>query len=137
MTTALRRRLLEVGSRLVPIHHIPPRVDIIGALVLMLQVVGVLPHADADQSLGGLDVRLERLVGIAERRQDEWLGLRERAAAPQNAGRAGEGCGAKQEFQSISSVYGRPPWAGLGKIRRKIVHSCAGSYTGRSAPGTA
>ena len=37
-----------------PVDDVPPRVDVVGAAVLVLQVVGVLPHVDAQQrSLAG------------------------------------------------------------------------------------
>ena len=71
-----------------------------------------------------VDVRLERVVGIAERRQREGLGLGESRAAAEHAGRAGERCGAGQEFQGISSVHGFPP--------RTLL---AGSGDGREVPG--
>src|SRR5215468_1018938 len=58
-------RLPEVGSSLVPIHNVPPNVDVVGALGLMLQIVGVFPHVDADDTLGPLHVRAV-LVGRAE-----------------------------------------------------------------------
>src|SRR4029450_7575984 len=58
-------RLPEVGGSLVPIHNVPPYVDVIGALGLMLQIVGVFPHVDADDALGPLHVRAV-LVGCAE-----------------------------------------------------------------------
>jgi len=34
---------------LVPVDYVPPRVDVVGTAVLVLQVVGVLPHVDAQQ----------------------------------------------------------------------------------------
>src|SRR5262245_40694423 len=41
-------RLLEVVGGLVPVHGVPPHVDVGAALVLVLQVVGVLPNVDAN-----------------------------------------------------------------------------------------
>src|SRR5436190_4968494 len=32
----------------VPVHNVPPRFEIIGAAVLIFQVIGVLPHIDAE-----------------------------------------------------------------------------------------
>src|SRR5688572_29123004 len=34
-----------------PVHHVPPRPKIIGPAVLVFQVVGVLPHIDAEDRL--------------------------------------------------------------------------------------
>src|SRR5436190_14655829 len=39
---------LEVLAGLRPVDDIPPGVDVVGPLVLVLQVVGVLPDVDAD-----------------------------------------------------------------------------------------
>src|SRR5262245_17354353 len=61
-------RLLEVGRSPVPIHNVPPNVDVVGALGLMLQIVGVFPHVNADDTLGPLHVRAV-LVGRAEDRK--------------------------------------------------------------------
>src|SRR5262249_35083420 len=34
-----------------PVHHVPPRVDVVRAAVLVLQVVGVLPDVDPEDRL--------------------------------------------------------------------------------------
>src|SRR5262245_19587913 len=34
-----------------PVHDVPPRVDVVGPAVLVLQVVGVLPDVDAEDRL--------------------------------------------------------------------------------------
>src|SRR5205807_9032280 len=58
---------------LVPVDRVPPRVDVIRAAVLVLEIVGVLPHVEADDRelafhqravlVGGRDdVDLARLV---------------------------------------------------------------------------
>src|SRR5690242_14551805 len=44
----LRNRLEALGD-LVPVNGVPPCLEVVGALVLVLQVVGVLPHVDAQQ----------------------------------------------------------------------------------------
>src|SRR5919198_5986758 len=60
-------RLVALGD-LAPVDGVPPRVDVVGAPVLVLQVVGVLPDVDADErglALGDWVV----LVGRADDRQ--------------------------------------------------------------------
>src|SRR5829696_18882 len=53
---------------LAPVDDVPPRVDVVGALVLVLQVVRVLPDVDADQRrLAGRERRV--LVRRADDRQ--------------------------------------------------------------------
>src|SRR3954447_19044860 len=50
--SALRRsavRRLEPLRHLVPVDHVPPRLEVVRALVLVLEVVGVLPDVDSDQ----------------------------------------------------------------------------------------
>src|SRR3954466_15359499 len=50
--SALRRsavRRLEPLRHLVPVDHVPPRLEVVRALVLVLEVVGVLPDVDPDQ----------------------------------------------------------------------------------------
>src|SRR5687768_18272780 len=42
-------RAREVLRDLLPVHDVPPGLDIVGPLVLVLQVVGVLPHVEAQQ----------------------------------------------------------------------------------------
>src|SRR6187200_3789675 len=42
-------RRLEQLVHGVPVDHVPPRGDVVGALVLVLQVVGVLPDVEAEQ----------------------------------------------------------------------------------------
>src|SRR4030095_7005448 len=49
---SLRLRHLEPFPHHRPVHHIPPRGDVVGAAVLVLEVIGVLPHVTAqDDSL--------------------------------------------------------------------------------------
>src|SRR5271165_20353 len=63
--SADRREALCDG---VPVDDVPPRVDVVGATVLVLQVVGVLPHVDAQQrGLAGREGRV--LVGRSEYRE--------------------------------------------------------------------
>src|ERR1700691_912996 len=48
-----------------PVHDVPPRVEVVGAAVLVLEVVGVLPDVDAEQrDLAGGDRVV--LVGAAD-----------------------------------------------------------------------
>src|SRR6478672_3357781 len=42
-------RGVETLRDLVPVDHVPPRLEVVRALVLVLEVVGVLPHVDPDQ----------------------------------------------------------------------------------------
>src|SRR5436853_388675 len=41
--------LVEAPRHLVPVDHVPPRLEVVRTLVLVLEVVGVLPDVDADQ----------------------------------------------------------------------------------------
>src|SRR3954464_6405641 len=55
---------LEALRHLVPVDHVPPGLEVVRALVLVLEVVGVLPDVDAYQRrLAGRDRRV--LVGGA------------------------------------------------------------------------
>src|SRR5215211_1073151 len=46
-----RLRSVVLGDR-VPVHDVPPRLEVIGPAVLVLQVIRVLPHIDAkDRSI--------------------------------------------------------------------------------------
>src|SRR5580693_1352530 len=58
---------------LVPVHHIPPGADVVGAPVLIFEVVGVLPHVDPEHGLlpfhqravlvgGALDHQLSTMI---------------------------------------------------------------------------
>jgi len=40
-------RLIETFGRVVPVHNIPPGLDIVRPLVLVLQIIGVFPDIDA------------------------------------------------------------------------------------------
>src|SRR5436853_1926023 len=42
-------RGVEALRHLVPVDDVPPRLEVVRALVLVLEVVGVLPDVDADQ----------------------------------------------------------------------------------------
>src|SRR5438034_2033470 len=52
----------EALSHKVPVDHIEPGGDIIGSLVLVLEVIGMLPNIDAQQ----------RLLALAQRRVLVW-----------------------------------------------------------------
>ena len=82
-----------------------------------------------------IDVRLERVVCVAERRQREGLGLGQSRAAAQHAGSAGEGGGAGQELQGIPSVHdflrGRFRWD------RAMARGARQCYTVRVRPDMA
>src|SRR3954467_8926574 len=60
--SVLRRsavRGVEPLRHLVPVDHVPPRLQVVRALVLVLEVVGVLPDVDPDQRrLAGGDRRV-------------------------------------------------------------------------------
>ena len=48
----------ESGGGILPVGHVPELVDVVGTNVLVLQVVRVLPHIDANdwnQASGGLE----------------------------------------------------------------------------------
>src|SRR3954468_11626530 len=45
---ALLRRVVALGD-LVPVDDVPPRLEVVGTLVLVLEVVGVLPDVVAQQ----------------------------------------------------------------------------------------
>src|SRR4051812_36258869 len=62
-----RYRLMALGD-LAPAHRVPPRVDVVGTPVLILQVVGVLPDVDAQERRLALGDRVV-LVGGADARQ--------------------------------------------------------------------
>ena len=49
-TTILLRRF-EFRRDDIPIHDIPPRADVVGAAVLIYEIVGMLPHIEADDGL--------------------------------------------------------------------------------------
>ena len=44
--------LSEAFVHLGPVHHVPPRGEVVGATVLILQVVGVLPDVGAEDRRG-------------------------------------------------------------------------------------
>src|SRR5579872_207827 len=67
-TTHYSLRGGEPRSDGVPVHDLPPGVNVIGALVLVAQVVGVLPHIDAEKRRLTGHVRAV-LVGAALNRQ--------------------------------------------------------------------
>src|SRR5437660_6352414 len=48
-----------------PVHDVPPGIDIIGAFVLVLQIIGVFPDVDTDDRYLAVHVRTI-LVGGAE-----------------------------------------------------------------------
>src|SRR2546421_3826073 len=69
---ALSPRILserrEALGDLRPVDHVPPRIDVVGAPVLVLEVVGVLPHVHPEQGGGALRDRVV-LVGATHHRQ--------------------------------------------------------------------
>src|SRR3989304_8763935 len=50
----LRLGLREVVRDLRPIDGVPPRLDVLGASVLILQVIGVLPDVEAEDRLAAV-----------------------------------------------------------------------------------
>src|SRR5256885_315642 len=78
----------------------------------------------------GIDVRLERLVGVAERRQDERLGLWQRPAAPPHAGPAG---GGGRGLVEIGGVVELRPSAGVAAGAAIHLSRSAGDYVSRGA----
>src|SRR5690606_25158779 len=61
---ALTPGRLVAGSHLVPVDDVPPGGDVVGAPVLILEVISVLPHIEAEE--GGIAVHDRRvLVGRA------------------------------------------------------------------------
>jgi hypothetical protein len=63
----LRRCVCKIRRRLIPIEGIPPCRKIIGALVLVFEIIGVLPHIDAQYY--ALNTLLKR--GILVGRRDD------------------------------------------------------------------
>src|SRR4029079_9990914 len=61
---ALLRGGVPLGD-LVPVDHVPPRLQVVRALVLVLEVVGVLPDVDAEQR--GLARADRRVLGGSAR----------------------------------------------------------------------
>src|SRR6478736_5919040 len=66
--TALSLSRGEALVHLAPVHHVPPRRDVIRPLVLVLQVVGVLPDVESEDRLLAFHERIV-LVGRAGDRQ--------------------------------------------------------------------
>src|SRR4029077_14726263 len=66
-----RQRPLLAGSvelcGLIPIDHVPPGIDVIGAYVLILQVVGVLPNINSQNCLAAEQVRRVLIGGRVNR----------------------------------------------------------------------
>src|SRR5579884_4531102 len=58
----------EALGDLGPVDHVPPGLDVVGPAVLVLEVVGVLPHVDAQQRRLALADRVV-LVGGRDDRQ--------------------------------------------------------------------
>src|SRR6516164_6881305 len=53
---------------LVPVHHVPPRLEVIGTPILIFQIVGVLPHVVSHQR--ALAVHERRvLIGLGDERE--------------------------------------------------------------------
>src|SRR5579864_4401403 len=48
---------VEQPRDLGPVDDVPPGLEVCGTLVLILEVIGVLPHVDAEQRLVALHVR--------------------------------------------------------------------------------
>src|SRR5882724_10070929 len=68
--SALSHRLLEVGRGLVPVHGVPPGLEVVGPAVLVLEIIGVLPDVDAEDRFGA---ERDRRVLIGGRRQLDLL----------------------------------------------------------------
>src|SRR5262249_11984140 len=98
------RRSREVGQDLIDwlSGEIGPLVDKTVEVVDIGAVVVVV----MDLRCLGVDVRFERIVGIAKRWRRKGLRLRQHWTASGHGGHVGEGCGAAQEFQAVSSVHG-------------------------------
>src|SRR6478609_445326 len=80
---------LEPLRHLVPVHHIPPRPDVIRATVLILQVVRVLPDVEAKQSVLAFH---QRVVLVRRARDRELAALADQPRpAGAEAARAGGG----------------------------------------------
>src|SRR5213078_1407398 len=83
--TPSRGRLVILRDR-VPVHHIPPRFDVIGSPVLVIEIIGVLPNVHTKQ----------RSIAVHERAVLVWGGNhfqlstlvldQPRPAAPEPAG---------------------------------------------------
>src|SRR3569833_3845725 len=71
---------------LVPIHEIPPRRDVVRTLVLILQIVGVLPHVEAED---GVLAFHERIVLVRRARDGELAAVVDQPspAGPETTGR--------------------------------------------------
>ena len=84
-----------------------------------------------------VDVRLERLVGVAERRQGERLGLGEGGAA-EHGRRARKRCGSAEQLQGISAIHGvlrSVSSRGRGLRERATLHPRGRPRSGRTAAG--
>src|SRR5260221_14447589 len=42
-------RVAVAGGHGIPVDHLPPRVDVVGPLILVTQVIGVFPDVDAEE----------------------------------------------------------------------------------------
>ncbi len=65
MASRLRKALCDG----IPVHHVPPSGDVVGALVLIFQIVGVLPDIETEQGCAGViheGVILVRRAGDGE-----------------------------------------------------------------------
>src|SRR5687768_3085019 len=51
---------------LFPVHHVPPRFDVVGAPVLVLEVVGVLPYVEAEDRGPTLGDRAVLVGGVLD-----------------------------------------------------------------------
>ena len=66
------RRLGEIRRRLVPVDRVPPRREIIGALVLIFEIIGMFPYIDAQYH--PLSTLFERRI-LVGRRDDVELAI--------------------------------------------------------------
>src|SRR6516164_2269968 len=75
--------------RVPPVDHVPPRLDVVGAAVLVLEVVGVLPHVEPEHRPPAFHDR----VVLVRSRLDRKLAVLERQPRPARAEAAGPGGG--------------------------------------------
>ena len=73
-----------------PVDHVPPSRDVVGAAVLVVQVVGVLPHVDAEDRVEALH---RRAVLVGQAHHLELPGVVGREPGPAGAELAGGGFG--------------------------------------------
>lgn len=111
---------LEPTGYLVPVNHIPDRRQIVGAAVLVFEVVGVLPHVNAQE--GGVAFHQGRvLVGGAVDVQFAVFVLDQPAPARAKAGQAGLG---HLGFEFLEGAKGGVD--GLGQLAGGLLGAAGG-----------